>query len=37
MTIRIPKSQKIGFTTEKIQKLENAKDITEAQQKAIHI
>ncbi|MBU2995408.1 site-specific integrase [Cellulophaga baltica] len=37
MTIRIPESQKIGFTADEIQKLENAKDITEAQQKAIHI
>lgn len=37
MTIRIPESQKIGFSAEEIQKLENAKDITEAQQKAIHI
>ncbi|MCM4172326.1 recombinase [Arenibacter sp. TNZ] len=37
MTIRIPESQKIGFTADEIQKLENAQDITEAQQKAIHI
>lgn len=37
MTIRIPESQKIGFSAEEIQKLENAKNITEAQQKAIHI
>ncbi|SRX53853.1 site-specific integrase [Aequorivita sp. CIP111184] len=37
MTIRIPESQKIGFTANEIQKFENAKDITEAQQKAIHI
>ncbi|TVZ27075.1 site-specific recombinase XerD [Gillisia sp. Hel_I_86] len=37
MTIRIPESQKIGFTSDEIQKLENAQDITEAQQKAIHI
>ncbi|MFV8281106.1 phage integrase SAM-like domain-containing protein [Christiangramia marina] len=37
MTIRIPESQKIGFSAEEIQKLENAEGITEAQQKAIHI
>lgn len=37
MTIRIPEAQKIGFTADEIQILENAKDITEAQQKAIHI
>ena len=37
MTIRIPESQKIGFSVDEIQKLENAKNITEAQQKAIHI
>tara|TARA_R110002124_G_scaffold251205_3_gene416404 strand:+ start:14461 stop:15666 length:1206 start_codon:yes stop_codon:yes gene_type:complete len=37
MTIRIPESQKIGFTTDEIQKLENAQGITDAQQKAIHI
>lgn len=37
MTIRIPESQKIGFSAEEIQILENAKNITEAQQKAIHI
>lgn len=37
MTIRIPESQKIGFSEAEIQKLENAKGITEAQQKAIHI
>ena len=37
MTIRIPESQKIGFTADEIQKLENAQDISEAQQKAIHI
>ncbi|MGB3145555.1 MAG: site-specific integrase [Maribacter sp.] len=37
MTIRIPESQKIGFTADEIQKLENAQGITEAQQKAIHI
>jgi integrase len=37
MTIRIPESQKIGFTADEIQKLENAQEITEAQQKAIHI
>ncbi|MDT0651184.1 MULTISPECIES: site-specific integrase [Autumnicola] len=37
MTIRIPESQKIGFSEAEIQKLENARGITEAQQKAIHI
>ncbi len=37
MTIRIPEAQKIGFTTDEIQILENAEGITEAQQKAIHI
>ncbi len=37
MTIRIPESQKIGFTTDEIQILENAEGITEAQQKAIHL
>jgi len=37
MTIRIPESQKIGFNADEIQKLENAQNITEAQQKAIHI
>lgn len=37
MTIRIPEAQKIGFTSDEIQKLENAEGITEAQQKAIHI
>lgn len=37
ITIKIPESQKIGFTPQEIQKLENAKGITEAQQKAIHI
>ncbi|MCF4100083.1 MULTISPECIES: site-specific integrase [Flavobacteriaceae] len=37
MTIRIPESQKIGFTTDEIQILENATGLTEAQQKAIHI
>ena len=37
MTLRIPESKKIGFTAEEIQKLENAQNITEAQQKAIHI
>lgn len=37
MTIRIPEAQKIGFSTEEIQKLENAQGITEAQQKAVHI
>ena len=37
MTIRIPESQKIGFTADEIKKLENAQGLTEAQQKAIHI
>ncbi|MBQ0769346.1 MAG: site-specific integrase [Bizionia sp.] len=37
MTIRIPESQKIGFSSDEIQKLESAQGITEAQQKAIHI
>lgn len=37
ITIRIPESQKIGFTSDEIQKLENAQNITKAQQKAIHI
>ena len=37
MTIRIPEAQKIGFTADEIQILENAQGITEAQQKAIHI
>ncbi|WP_194850164.1 site-specific integrase [Nonlabens antarcticus] len=37
MIIRIPESQKIGFTTDEIQILENAEGITEAQQKAIHL
>ena len=37
MTIRIPEAQKIGFSSNEIQKLANAKDISEAQQKAIHI
>ena len=37
MTIRIPESQKIGFTIQEVQKLENAEGMTEAQQKAIHI
>lgn len=37
MAIRIPESQKIGFSADEIQILENAKEITEAQQKAIHI
>ncbi len=37
MTIRIPEAQKIGFTADEIQKLENAEDLTDAQQKAVHI
>jgi integrase len=37
VTIRIPESQKIGFNADEIQKLENAQNITDAQQKAIHI
>ncbi|MCC4214771.1 site-specific integrase [Leeuwenhoekiella parthenopeia] len=37
MTIKIPEAQKIGFSADEIQKLENAKDLTEAQQKAVHI
>ncbi|SHI21725.1 site-specific integrase [Leeuwenhoekiella palythoae] len=37
MTIKIPEAQKIGFSADEIQKLENANGITEAQQKAIHI
>ncbi|PHQ29418.1 site-specific integrase [Leeuwenhoekiella nanhaiensis] len=37
MTIRIPDAQKIGFSADEIQKLENAEGLTEAQQKAVHI
>lgn len=37
MTIKIPEAQKIGFTANEIQKLENAVGLTEAQQKAVHI
>ncbi|MDL5512506.1 site-specific integrase [Arenibacter sp. M-2] len=35
--IKIPETQKIGFNIEEIQKLENASDLTEAQQKAVHV
>ena len=35
--IKIPESQKIGFNREEILKLENATDLTEAQQKAVHV
>ena len=35
--IKIPETQKIGFNIEEIQKLENATDLTEAQQKAVHV
>jgi len=35
--IKIPESQKIGFNRSEIQKLENATDLTEAQQKAVHV
>jgi len=35
--IRIPETQKIGFNREEIQKLECAKDLTEAQQKAVDV
>ncbi|MCM4158518.1 recombinase [Antarcticibacterium flavum] len=35
--IKIPESQKIGFNSNEIKKLENAIDLTEAQQKAVHI
>ncbi|RTE54222.1 recombinase [Arenibacter aquaticus] len=37
MTIKIPEAQKIGFSADEIQKLENAEGLTEAQQKAVHI
>ncbi|QIE59296.1 tyrosine-type recombinase/integrase [Rasiella rasia] len=37
MTIKIPEAQKIGFSTDEIQKLENAESLTEAQQKAVHV
>jgi len=37
ITIRIPESQKIGLTREEIHKLENANNLTEAQQKAVHV
>ncbi len=35
--IKIPETQKIGFNIEEIQKLENATDLTDAQQKAVHV
>lgn len=35
--IRIPESQKIGLNRKEIQKLENATDLTEAQQNAVHV
>ncbi len=35
--IKIPETQKIGFNRKEIQKLENAVDLTEAQQKAVHV
>ena len=35
--IKIPETQKIGLTSEEIQKLELTKDVTEAQQKALHV
>lgn len=35
--IRIPETQKIGFNREEIKKVENATDLTEAQQKAVHV
>ena len=37
MTIKIPEAQKIGFSADEIQKLENAEGLTEAQQKAVHV
>lgn len=37
MTIKIPEAQKIGFSADEIQKLENAQGLTEAQQKAVHV
>lgn len=37
ITIRIPESQKIGLTREEIHKLENANNLTEAQQNAVHV
>jgi len=37
ITIRIPESQKIGLTREEIHKLESAKNLTEAQQTAVHV
>ncbi len=35
--IKIPETQKIGFNIAEIQKLENATNLTEAQQKAVHV
>lgn len=35
--IKIPETEKIGLTSKEIQKLESAKEITEAQQKALHV
>ena len=35
--IKIPETQKIGLNKNEIQKLENATDLTEAQQKAVHV
>ena len=35
--IKIPESQKIGFNRTEIKKLESATELTEAQQKAVHI
>jgi len=37
ITIRIPESQKIGLTREEINKLENANNLSEAQQNAVHV
>ena len=37
MTIKIPEAQKIGFSADEIQKLENAEGLTEAQHKAVHV
>jgi integrase len=37
ITIRIPESQKIGLTREEIHKIENANNLTEAQQNAVHV
>ncbi|WP_240475133.1 tyrosine-type recombinase/integrase [Neotamlana sedimentorum] len=35
--IKIPESQKIGLNQKEIKKLENATDLTDAQQKAVHV